>query len=87
MISVVLIVSWGLFLGFGSEMDRGSITYICLGLWINSYRVLFAMIWIKLSDLDLGIFWIEGDVNVEVSFYGVSGELGIHFFLLCTCSG
>ena len=63
-------------------MDRGSITYICLGLWVNSYRVLFAMIWIKLSDLDLGIFWIEGDINVEVSFYGVSGELGIHFFSL-----
>ena len=63
-------------------MDRGSITYICLGLWVNSYRVLFAMIWIKLSDLDLDIFWIERDVNVEVSFYGVSGELGIHFFSL-----
>ena len=82
MISVVLIVYWGLFLGFGSKMDHGSITYICLGLWVNSYRVLFAVIWIKLSDLDLGIFWIEGDVSMEVSFMELVVNWVFFFFSL-----
>lgn len=34
---VVIIANWGLFSDFGSEMDRGSMRYLCGGLWVNEY--------------------------------------------------